>query len=170
MEKERITFTPIPGFSNYEISKQGEIRRLWKNTKPTFMVQHIKRRQYNVRLRNDEGKRTTELTHKLMQRTYMRPPKPNEVVYHKNGNRLDNWINNLGYIDRKELGRITGGQSRKAVIKIDPQTGSELEIYRSARAAAKVNYMSYQTVIDHCNGKRIKHAPDGYMYRWEDGK
>ena len=36
------------------------------------------------------------------------------------------------------------------------------------REAARRNYMSYQTVIDRCNGKVKKSvAPDGYDYIWD---
>ena len=44
-----------------------------------------------------------------------------------------------------------------------------MEIYPSAREAAKKNHMSYQTVMDYCNGKRKgAFAPDGYAYAWEE--
>lgn len=57
---------------------------------------------------------------------------------------------------------------RKAVVKID-NYGEIVEVYSSARMAAKANYMSHQTVTDRCNGKcRSIFAPDGYAYAWED--
>ena len=53
-------------------------------------------------------------------------------------------------------------------MKIDG-TGEIVEVYSSAREAAKQNFMSYQTVIDRCNGKcKSAFAPDGYAYAWED--
>ena len=39
------------------------------------------------------------------------------------------------------------------------------------REAARENFMSYQTVMDRCNGKvKGPFAPDGYAYAWEDCK
>lgn len=38
-----------------------------------------------------------------------------------------------------------------------------------AREAAKANHMSYQTVLDRCNGKvKNPYALDGFTYRFED--
>lgn len=44
-----------------------------------------------------------------------------------------------------------------------------MEVYSSAREAARRNFMSYQTVIDLCNGKvKRGKAPDGFVYEWDD--
>ena len=58
--------------------------------------------------------------------------------------------------------------ARRPVVKITP-AGEVVEAYPSARAAAKANHMSYQAVLDRCNGKVKKpFALDGYDYRFED--
>jgi len=78
-------------------------------------------------------------------------------------------VNNIKYIRRKELGRLTGAKSkRQPVAKID-SNGEIVEVYSSAQECARQNYMSYQTVMDRCNGKcKSAFAPDGYAYAWED--
>jgi hypothetical protein len=44
-----------------------------------------------------------------------------------------------------------------------------IEFYPSARQAAKMNHMSYQTVMDRCNGNVKKEiAPYGYFYVWDE--
>lgn len=53
-----------------------------------------------------------------------------------------------------------------------------MAIYRSAREANRQNYISRQSVTDHCNGQRTRDgkpeklksvfAPDGYAYSWDD--
>lgn len=50
------------------------------------------------------------------------------------------------------------------VAKIN-QDGEIVAFYKSAREAARQNYMSYQTILDRINGK-VKgiYAPDGYAY------
>ncbi|HIW31268.1 MAG TPA: NUMOD4 motif-containing HNH endonuclease [Candidatus Paenibacillus intestinavium] len=168
MQIEKMGFKTIPGYPLYEINNRGDIRRLWKNAKKTLLKPALKRCGYTIRLLDSSGIRRELRVHKLMQHTFMRTPKLGEVLYHKNGNKLDNWINNLAYITRQELGKMTGGQSRQSVLKIDT-SGEVVEIYRSARAAGKENFMSYQTIIDRCNGKvKKKIAPDGFIYEWED--
>lgn len=92
------------------------------------------------------------------------------MPYHINRNIWDNRLENIGFIDRVSLGRLTGHMSskRKAVFKVD-RDGREVEVYRSAREAAKANHMSYQTVLDRCNGKvKNPYALDGFTYRFED--
>jgi len=170
MQIEQSGFRPIPGYPSYEINYRGDIRHIWAVAKPTMLTPVLKKGGYVIRLTNTSGQRKEERVHKLMQRTFLKTPTPGQVLYHKNGNKLDNWVNNLGYICRKELGRKTGGQSRKAVLKIN-SIGEVVEIYRSAREAGRQNFMSYQTIIDRCNGK-VKNAValDGFIYCWEDNE
>src|SRR5690606_14196904 len=119
-----------------------------------------------IRLMAPDGKRKTELVHKLMQRTFMRPPKPGEVLYHKNGDKLDPWINNLVYISSDELGKLTGARARRRpVAKLDKKR-EVVELYPSARQAAKDNSISYNAILNYCNGKRKNYAPDGFFYVW----
>ena len=93
------------------------------------------------------------------------------VAYHKNGCQSDNYVNNIVYISRQELGKKTGANSRKqSVVKID-KSGQIVDVYKSARECGRQNYMSYQTIIDRCNGKcKSAFAPDGYAYAWEDSE
>lgn len=46
--------------------------------------------------------------------------------------------------------------------------GEIVAVYPSARAAARENHMSYQTVLDRCNGKvKQPFALDGHTYQFE---
>jgi hypothetical protein len=131
------------------------------------MKPHLNNNQYEIRLRKS-GKRQVLRVHKLMQATYFRPSKPGEAFYHVNGDRLDNSINNFGFLPKQELGRLTGSSSKRIpVAKIDDATGEIVHIYPSARAAARDNFMCYQTVMDRCNGKVKKRAIGGYRYEWD---
>ena len=59
-------------------------------------------------------------------------------------------------------------ENGKEVYKRERDTLLPPEI-RSAREAAKANHMSYQTVLDRCNGKvKNPYALDGFTYRFED--
>ena len=98
--------------------------------------------------------------------------------YRKQGRRLrnrlfvkltDNHADNIGFISRSGLGKLTGHMAdrRKCVFKIT-ETGEEVEVYRSAREAAKANNMSCQTVLDRCHNKvKCPFALDGYTYQFE---
>lgn len=110
------------------------------------------------------------MVHQIVAKHFLgNPPRADMVPYHINGCVMDNWASNLAYIDRKTLGKKTGASSRRQpVIKIDEDC-EIVDCYSSAREAGRQNHMSYQTVIDRCNGKCKKaFASDGYEYAWEE--
>ena len=113
--------------------------------------------------------RSEEIVLQLVARTFLGPVPEGCVPFHKNGCQADNYVNNIAYVDKRELGKVTGGMARRRpVVKINNR-GEITEAYSSAREAAKKNFMSHQTVIDRCNG-RCKNifAPDGHIYVWDD--
>lgn len=105
----------------------------------------------------------------VIAKTFLGPPPAGHIPVHKNGCQSENYVNNIEYISKKQAGKRYGPRSRrKAAAKIDAK-GEIVEIYPSARAAGRANYMSYTAVIDRCNGKRKStFATDGYAYAWED--
>lgn len=160
----------IPGYcGRYFADTAGNIYRRYASTdrklKPTINKNGVP----VIRLQDHGGVRKEHRVHRLIAETFMGAPPQGHVVYHKNGDKKYNALHNLGYMTPAELGRKTGHQSRrKAVVKTCP-AGTPVEIYRSARQAAKENFMSYQTIIDRCNGKvKGPIAPDGYVYTWEE--
>jgi hypothetical protein len=161
------SYIPVPGYPLYEIDHTGSIRRIFK-TKKVIMTPHIKDGHYVIRLTYKFRQRKEERVHKLMQLAFLPPAPPGHILYHKNGDKLDNYVNNLGYITRSELGKMTGAKSRRVTVAKVDQNGNIVETYPSARAAARANFMSYQTVMDRCNGKvKRKFALDGYNYVWD---
>ena len=168
----------IPGFEGaYQASTEGRIRKMWPKTGTvTVLRQYSKseskktanRKALRVRLCRMDGKRIERTVLKLVAETFLGIP-PGKVPVHKNGVHDDNHVSNISFMSELELGLKYGGlSSRKPVAKID-ENGDVVEFYRSARAAAKENFLSYQTVIDRCNRKVKKEfALDGYSYRWDD--
>lgn len=164
--KEDI-WLPVPGWGGvYEVSFDGRVRKV-KGLQQGVIQQHKKKGQYVVRLTNEQGERREQRVHVLLARAWIgESPGRNYCVFHKNGVRTDNFANNLEYISRKEVGRRTGAlASKRAVLKLS-EAGEVLEVYPSARAAAKVEPFSYQSITDRCNGKVKKTA--GFIYVWED--
>ena len=167
------TWTNIPGFKGiYQASREGDIRRVYKNGKTRILTPYHKKMSGSQRLVvkltiNGQGREVVVM--QVIARTFLGPPPEGHIPVHRNGCQSDNYVNNIKYISRQQAGKIYGARSkRKAVVKIDDH-GEIVEVYSSARMAAKANYMSPQTVIDRCNGKRKSpFAPDGYAYAWED--
>ena len=172
----------IPGFDGmYEINAQGEVRT-WRYRKerrmkaPRLLVPFMRHRGIGpesrkrfVKLTDADGNTTERTVLSLMVETWCGGKRPGMVAYHKNGDLNDNALHNIGFATRQKLGKMTGAKAnRKPVVKIDP-TGEVVAIYPSARAAARANHMSYQTVIDRCNGKIKKpFALDGHNYQYEE--
>lgn len=163
----------IPGFEGvYQADREGNIRRLYRNGKTRVLTPYHKKMNGSQRLVvkltvNSQSREVVVI--QAVARTFLGPPPAGYIPVHRNGCQSDNYVNNIEYISRQQAGKMYGARSRrKAVVKID-NYGEIVEVYSSARMAAKANYMSHQTVTDRCNGKcRSIFAPDGYAYAWED--
>ena len=161
----------IPGTEGiYLISREGDIRKRFKSGLVTDIKPQHKatdRGKPKVVKLTIKGKRKEFTVHRLMQMAWMEPAPPGMVVYHVNGEKSDNHLENLAYITRHDLAKKTAHKSNGvAVFKIDKE-GNELEIYRSAREAARNNYISYQTVMDRCNHKvKSEFKLADYSFRW----
>lgn len=167
------TWLDVPGYNGkYQANYEGEIRRVYaKSGKSKLLTAYWKKMRGSQRLvvkLTKDGKSREEIAMSVIARTFLGPCPPGHVPHHKNGMQHDNCAGNIEYISSVELGRQTGANSRrKPVVKLDT-CGQPVAYYRSAREAARKNFMSYQTIIDRCNGK-VKRgpAPDGYEYAWD---
>lgn len=167
------TWRDIPEYGGkYQADREGNIRRVFPSGKTRMMSQYYKKMSGSQRLvvkltKDKKPKEETVLN--VIARTFLGPAPEGCVPYHKNGCQTENHLNNIAYITRKELGKLTGSASgRRPVVKID-QNGEIVDVYSSAREAARHNYLSRQCVTDRCNGKwKSAFAPDGYAYAWED--
>lgn len=172
-DKEEI-YRDIPGYEGkYQASFKGNIRRVYKKSGKTKIKAQFTKSSHKkvrfVKLTDPSGKsRDVQAAHAVYEAFRGKLPK-GAIIYHKNGLQSDNCLANLERVSREYLGTIAeASANRKQVVKIDPD-GNIVDAYRSARAAARANYMSYQTVIDRCNGTRKSLlAPDGFIYRWEE--
>lgn len=163
----------IPGYDGkYQADMEGNIRRIYQSGKTRLMTPYHKKMSGSQRLvvkMTRDKKAKEEIMVQIMAKTFLGNPLPGHVPYHKNGCQEDNYIQNIAYISRRDLGKLTGRNAkRQPVAKIDA-SGEIVEVYSSARECARKNYMSYQTIIDRCNGKcKSAYATDGYAYAWDD--
>lgn len=167
------TWKDIPGLGGtYQADREGNIRRVYRNGKTHIMTPYHKKMNGSQRLvvkLSVNGQSREAVVIQVIAKTFLGPPPTGHIPVHKNGCQSENYVNNIEYISKKQAGKRYGPRSRrKAVAKIDAK-GEIVEIYPSARAAGRANYMSYTAVIDRCNGKRKStFATDGYAYAWED--
>ena len=165
----------IPGYGGkYQASREGQIRRVYDSGKTRYMTQYSKKMTGSKRLvvkLTKSGTSKEVIAMQVIAAAFLGPCPDGCVLHHINGCQSENHVNNLEYITKEKLGKLTGARSgQKSVIKIDKMKQT-VDVYRSAREAGRQNYMSYQTVLDRCNGNVKKaFAPDGYEYAWEDSK
>jgi len=172
----------IPGYDGaYEVSFMGEVRsyrsRWGRLFSPKLLTPYKKRPRGNGRRSNRMYVKLTDsngLAHEvpvlnIVVDVWMDGRPPGKVAYHMNGDTSDPRVANIGFILRQDLGKKTGGDSRRRPVEKVAENGVVAEIYRSAREAARKNHMSYQTVLDRCNNKVKKpFALDGHTYRFEE--
>lgn len=143
----------LPGNNQYEISIDGKVRKTFKNGKKKLLKPFRRKNKRN-----------------LLVNTFVNEIPKGKVPYHKDLSIWNNHRDNIGFITREELGKLTSRMSgkRKPVIKID-EAGRIVETYVSVREAGIRNNMSYQTIADRCHN-RIKKpfALDGYNYQFEE--
>lgn len=154
----------VPGFKGtVQANYKGELRRVYKT-----VTRQIARYMRNGKLICKINKKEY-IVARLVYSAFYGPIKDGYNVIHKNGVQTDAYISNLELLSKQQLGNRFGGNSKSmTVVKID-QNGEIVDFYKSARECARKNYMSYQTIIDRCNGKvKSAFAPDGYAYAWED--
>lgn len=171
----------IPGYDGmYQVSRFGKVRSWrWRGEhraqQPKLMTPYVRHKGKDsrtefVKLTDSQGNAKEVPVLRLVVNVWLGGCPEGMVPYHKNGYLDDHRAANIGFMTRSKLGRKTGGSNsrRRPVRKVTPD-GEVVEFYPSARAAAKANHMSYQTVMDRCNGKvKNPFALDGHTYRWDD--
>lgn len=163
-------WTEIAGYNGrYEINPYGQIRRIYASC--IRYMQHCvnSHGEVVIRLSDSTGQRHEHKVSKLVAAAFKPQPRTGMVLFHVNQCKSDNYVGNLKWTSRRALGKATGAKSRRqSVVKLNAD-GSILDFYSSARAAGRANHMSYQTVLDYCNGqiKKKTTAPDGNIYRWD---
>lgn len=124
-----------------------------------------------IGLRKDK-KRVTRIVHRIIAMAFIPNPENKPEVNHKNGNKLDNCIENLEWVTSKEnvvhahslhlVNHHSGLNHHKSrpISQRDSQ-GKLINIYPSIRSAQKDGY-SVSCIIRVCQGELSKHKG----YKW----
>lgn len=96
---------------------------------------------------NIDGKRTELRAHEKVVELFIGEIPKGHVIYHKDGNKANNRVENLGFITRSKLMQKQATIVRcKEVAQIDELTGEVLAEYRSIAQAARANYTDPNTI------------------------
>ena len=158
-------YVPLKGFEGtYEINRLGEVRRAGKE-KP--MKQRIAD-GYMVVALSAGGKARQYRVQTLVGRTFLRPLEKGECYFHKNGDKLDNWMGNLEIRTMRDVYRDIGKRGTRArpVEQID-ESGKVIDSFKSAKAASKELFLSLPQVLLRLNRKMKRKIPP--FLRWAQG-
>lgn len=113
----KATWKDIPGYGGkYQVDREGNVRRVYRPGKTRSLTpQHKKMcgsQRLVVRLTVD-GKAEDRVLMQLVARTFLGPAPDGCVAHHKNGCQSDNYVNNIEYVTKEELGKINGAKSRR---------------------------------------------------------
>lgn len=157
----------IKGYDGkYYITIDGEVFRRYKYCERKLKPCN-KHGNYCIALTDGKSKRKEYTLNNLMKNHYFNCDDKNYGTYHINGVKSDHSYGNLKLIHKSDLGKLTGGSSRQAVLKICKETNDILDVYPSARKAAKSHYVSRQTMSDYCNGRTKNTAFPDFKFAWE---
>lgn len=113
-----------------------------------------------------DGKHKTYLSYRLVALTFLGKPKEGMTVNHKDGNRLNNNIDNLEWCTRKENiqhAYRTGLYKRQKKVKIENIENGGINNFRSLAEASK--YIGKNK--GYISGQIIKNKYANESYRWE---
>ena len=151
---------------SYRIDDEGHVEK-WDGIKWVRLTPYISGRDRAcVKMRTKDNRKVDVPVVNLMADAFMGGKKPGECIIHKNGSKLDCAIYNLKKVSKSECGKISSRNRRRAVAKID-RTGTVLQIYPSAREAAKQNHLSQTAVWHRCTNKlKYPFELDGTTYQY----
>lgn len=119
---EKIVF--VKGFKNYFITNRGECLFYMENGVPVIVKPFLNKSGYKVVvMENDLGQKKRKTIHRLVAETFVDGYFEGAVVNHKDGNKLNNFANNLEWTTVKlntqhafETGLATNNHKKKAIV------------------------------------------------------
>lgn len=163
---ENELWRDIEGYDHkYKISNYGRIKKVGLS-KEYFLLPYGKTK---TKTRNDlrryiglykDGKKKEVIVSNLVAEAFLDKPQDDKdlVVFHLDGRVYNDNADNLSYITKSELGKITGINSYKAVstLMVDPYNYEIIDSYTSGRLAAKENFISHETVFQSIKLEHLK--------------
>jgi NUMOD4 motif len=136
----------------FKISNYGRVKRVYKNHE-SFMLPYLRKKKGNLYVKAMYKNKYSDYKIGLLVAVhFLREPKEGEFIVRKNGIITDDYVGNLQFLSKVELGKKYGHKAKsKEVVQIDKQTGEIINEFRSAREAGRKTNFSYQAILDRCN-------------------
>lgn len=163
----------IKGYEGlYQVSDEGNIRRIYKDGKTKLLKNRPSANYYTVCL-SDKCQKKTCAVHRLVAETFLDKPEGKTEVNHKDGNKLNNRVENLEWVTQREnclhsmyqLNKNPFGKPPRKVKCIDPITDTIIAEFKSVTDASRsIGKMSARASITNvCQG----YQQTAYGYKWE---
>ena len=112
-----MTFTPIPGFSRYEVSQEGEVRHIKRKQ---LLKGRLSQGYYSVYVSDGTiASRRNIYIHHLVLLTFVGPRPEGMEVRHLDGDPLNNTLSNLAYGSSAENSNDTVRHGNHNSAKLD---------------------------------------------------
>ena len=162
-------------FDNYTITKDGKIFRNYDNKE---MLGCVNQQGYKVFGPRFEGKKIQAKVHRLVAMLYIPNPYNLPQVNHKDGNKLNNNVDNLEWCDSKhninhahKNKLATNEHLKKKVKQINPSTNEIIAVYDSYREASIKTGIQEQSISQICRNYKPKNRPNPRKtaggFKWE---
>jgi len=149
-EMNKVKVKKVPNFENYSVSSDGRVFSLRGELKTSTSTGYA-----NVKLSNGPEKQSCQV-HRLVAKLFIRNPKNLEIVNHIDGNKLNNDVSNLEWVDRKGNARhyereLAPLQRAKRKAKRDNDMKARMSIVNFSHTACTSNpalfHSIYKTVM-----------------------
>lgn len=155
----------VEGYGELSVSSSGKIRTVSGN----IISGHSNGGYMVITLRNSNSKKMwTKSAHRLVAQAFIGNP-DGFVVNHKNGNKVDNRVENLEIVTQKEnvkhahdTGLTDMTKQYKSVVRMDAITGEINGRYASIKQASIENGVHHGNITAVCKGRR----PICGGYKW----
>src|SRR5690554_4868133 len=91
-QQVRVEFKDIPGMEYYSVSRNGDVK---SNRKGRLLTPRVQKDGYVTVHLSFDGKDFNALVHRLVAMAYLPNPEGKSTVNHKDGNKENNYVDNL---------------------------------------------------------------------------
>ena len=160
----------IPGYSDYQVSDAGQIRSV-KFGRTMILKPSTAGAGYLVVDLCKNGKRKTCQIHRLVLAAFQGPCPDGKECNHKDGDKLNNRVENLKYVTRSENGLhayrtgLSTPPGEKKVLQLT-KDGQFIAEYKSQSEASRRTEAYSQSISACCNGRNKSAA--GFVWRYSE--
>lgn len=154
--------------SLWQVSSYGRYRSKVKcQDKIVYRLPDMTKKRGGLRINiHVDGKVQSLKAHKKVVELFIGEVPEGHIIYHKNGNKANNHVDNLGFITKQAfLYREATSLLKKPVVQMDEKTGVIVEEYPSLIEAAKANFADESTIQRAIKQNR---PAIGFIWKWEE--